>query len=115
MPPRQLSRHRFTRGVRDTAGRMMLTPRAPFRFVEREDTVLHTVAEGDTLYTLAGRYYETIDPARACGLWWIIADFQPDPVIDPTCVLTPGVVLYIPSVRTVQSEIFSEERRGITA
>ncbi len=112
MPPRQLSRHRYTRGVRDSVGRLALTARNPFRFVEREDTVEHTVVDGDTLYTLAGRYYNVIDPERACGLWWVIADFQPDPIFDPTCMLEPGRVMYIPSPLVVTNEVFSEARRS---
>ena len=26
----------------------------------------------------------------ACGYWWAIADFQPDPILDPTLVLETG-------------------------
>lgn len=111
MPPRKLSRHRYTRGVRDREARLFLTARNPFRFVEREDTVEHTVAAGDTLFTLAGRYYNVIDPERACGLWWVIADFQPEPIHDPTCMLEEGRVLYIPSPIRVTNEVFSEARR----
>jgi hypothetical protein len=48
---------------------------------------------------------------RPSGLWWIIADFQPDPIHDPTVRLTPGRTLYIPSLRTVQEEVFSDKRR----
>jgi hypothetical protein len=50
--------------------------------------------------------------ARPAGLWWVIADFQPDPVHDPTLSLEPGRVLVVPSIRTVQEEIFSETRRA---
>jgi hypothetical protein len=98
--------------VRDSEGALVLTPPSPFRFVTRSDTIVHEVSEGDSLFTLAGRYYAAIDPARACGLWWVIADFQPEPIYDPTCRLAPGAVLYVPSVRTVLEEVFNERRRG---
>jgi hypothetical protein len=90
---------------------LFLTARNPFRFVEREDTIEHTISEGDTLYTLAGRYYNVIDPERACGLWWVIADFQPTPVHDPTCLLEVGRIVYVPSPTVVTNEVFSEARR----
>jgi hypothetical protein len=41
----------------------------------------------------------------------VIADFQPDPIHDPTLELEPGRVLVIASLRTVLEEIFSESRR----
>jgi hypothetical protein len=40
-----------------------------------------------------------------------IADFQPDPVHDPTLSLDLGRVLFIPSVRVVTEEVFAEARR----
>jgi len=41
----------------------------------------------------------------------VIADFQPDPVHDPTLSLDLGRVLFIPSVRVVTEEVFAEARR----
>jgi hypothetical protein len=114
MGPKRLSRHRFTRGIRDATGALVLSAPQPFRFVEREDNIEHVVAEGDSLFTLAGRFYERIDPERACGLWWIIADFQPEPIFDPTCRLEVGSTIYAPSVRTVLGEVFAESRRSET-
>ncbi len=69
----------------------------------------HVVAQGDTLFSLAAHYFAPIP--RAAGLWWIIADFQPDPVHDPTIRLTPATTLVIPSVRTILESVFSETRR----
>ena len=112
MPPRRMSRHTFTLGVTDEDDRLTLTDRVPFRFVERADTRQHRVGEGDTLQTLAGRYLAPLP--NACRLWWVIADFQPEPIHDPTIAVAPGTVLHIPSVRTVLEEVFSEERREQT-
>jgi hypothetical protein len=110
MPPRRFSRHTFTSAVQDGAGRLVLTDREPFRFRSLPDNRQHVVKEGETLFSLAGRYFAPLN--RPAGLWWVIADFQPDPIHDPTIVLEPGRVLVIPSVRTVLEEIFSERRRG---
>ncbi len=41
----------------------------------------------------------------------LIADFQPDPIHDPTLSLEVGRVLVVPSLRTVTEEVFSEKRR----
>jgi hypothetical protein len=72
------------------------------------DTRLHTVTEGETLYTIAGRYFRP--RPRACGLWWIIADFQPDPILDPTLTLEPGRRLFIPSLASVDLYILAPVR-----
>lgn len=111
MPPRTLSRHSYTRGYKDSVGHLVLTRAEPYRFRELPDNRFHTVGLGDTLFALAEREYQPIDPERAAGLWWVIADFQPDPIHDPTIRLTPGRVLVIPSVTTVITKVFDERRR----
>jgi hypothetical protein len=110
MPPRRFSRHTFTSAVQDGAGRLVLTDREPFRFRSLPDNRQHVVKEGESLFSLAGRYFAPLP--RPAGLWWVVADFQPDPIHDPTIALEPGRVLVISSVRTVLEEIFSERRRG---
>lgn len=109
MPPRRWSRYTFATAVPDADGNLFLHGDEPFRFVDRPDTTAHIVRRGDSLFTLAGRYFEGVP--RACGLWWVIADFQPEPIHDPTRMLELGRVLYIPSFRTLKEEIFSEARR----
>lgn len=111
MPPRRYSRHTFcTAAVDETTGALMLSEPEPFGFQSLSDNVQHTVRDGDTLFGLAGTYFAPL--ARACGLWWIIADFQPTPIVDPTLKLAPGSTLWIPSLRTVTELVFSETRRG---
>jgi hypothetical protein len=110
MPPRRFSRHTFTSAVKDDEGRLFLTEREPFRFRSLPDNRQHVVKEGETLFSLAGRYFAPLP--RPAGLWWVIADFQPDPIHDPTVALEPGRVLVVPSIRTVQEEVFSETRRA---
>lgn len=113
MPPRRFSRFTFSAAVLDDAGRLLLTEREPYRFRALADTRQHVVQQGDTLFTLAGRYFAPLP--RPAGLWWAIADFQPEPIHDPTLALHPGRLLFIPSVRVITEEIFSEARRQGTA
>jgi hypothetical protein len=110
MPPLEQSRHIFTTFLPDDEERLYLTARKPFGFQSFGDTVQHVVQEGDTLFSLAGRYlFDSL-------LWWVIADFQPEPIQDPTIRLdqSPGLgkVVYVPSTRRVNEEIFNELRRS---
>ena len=109
MPPRKFSRHTFTTGIVDEYANNLLTDRRPYTFRSLGDNVQHVVKEGETLFTIAGQ--EFFPMPRPAGLWWIIADFQPIPIHDPTLKLTPGRVLFVPSLRTVQEDILSERRR----
>lgn len=111
MPPRLRSRHTYTIGFEDadTLGKLQLSEREPFYYRDYPDNREHVVVQGDTLHRLAGAYFAPIDdPAQ---LWWVIADFQPAPIHDPTIRLEPGSTIIIPSVRTVLEVIFSENRR----
>ena len=102
------SRHSFCSGVRNEDGELFLTEREPYRFHNHTDTRVHSVVQGDTLFDLAGRYFAPLP--RACGFWWVIADFQPDPIIDPTIELEVGRRLFIPSTRVLTDVIFGEQR-----
>jgi hypothetical protein len=109
MPPRAGSRHSFAFAYYDDSDKLFLAEREPYRFRTHTDTRTHIVVQGDTLYDLAGRYFAPMP--RACGFWWVIADFQPDPIIDPTLELTVGRRLYVPSLRVLTDVILSEQRR----
>jgi hypothetical protein len=111
MPPRINSRYQFCTGLADSSGRLFLSEREPFRFQELDDNIQHQVTGGESLWALAAKYYGDLpDPDQ---LWWIIADFQPDPILDPTIALLAGQTLLIPSVRTVRELIFSEARSDL--
>lgn len=109
MPPRRNSRHTFTTAFLEESGEeLVLTDAEPFRFRNYPDNRTHVVVLEDTLFNLAARYFKGVK--RPAGLWWIISDFQPDPIHDPTLALEPGTTLWIPSLRTVTEEIFSASR-----
>ena len=110
MPPRRFSRYTFSAALLDDDQRLFLTEREPYGFRTLPDNRQHVVRQGETLFSLAGRYFEPLP--RASGLWWVIADFQPDGAVhDPTLSLELGRVVLIPSVRVVTEEIFAETRR----
>lgn len=111
MPPRWPSRHMFCYSEPDDDGVLRLSERNPYRFRIFADTITHIVRDGDTLWNLAARYYSGFD--RPAGLWWVIADFQPDgKVYDPTIRLKDGDMLLVPSPAVVEHVIFSDERRS---
>ncbi len=109
MPPRRFSRYSFSAAVLDDAGQLFLTEREPFRFRSFPDNRQHVVQQGDTVFSLAGRYFAPLP--RPSGLWWVIADFQPEPIHDPTLALDLGRLLFIPSIRVITEEVFAEARR----
>lgn len=112
MAVHQGSRHSFVEGRVDAEGRTFLTDRIPYGFRALPDNRVHIVSEGDTLFTLAGRYFQPL--TRPAGYWWAIADFQPHPIHDPTIALVAGSVIVVPSVRTLVEFILNERRRAET-
>src|SRR5438477_6919606 len=106
MPPQVGSRYMFCDAVRGPDGRLELTEREPYGFVSHPDNRTHVVVQGDTLFSLAGRYFAPLP--RACGFWWAIADFQPDPIVDATLALEIGRPLHICSVRVLTDVILGE-------
>lgn len=109
MPPRRYSRHTFSTAFRTDAGLVLLTDPEPFRYKDLPDNTVHRSKQGETVFSLAGRYFRGLP--RPAGLFWVIMDFQPTPIHDPTISLTNGQILFIPSIRTVVEEIFGEQRR----
>lgn len=103
------SRYRYVTELEDSDGTHYLDEREPFRYRAEPDNRIHIANEGDTWWGLAGIYFPTYQ--RACGLWWLICEYQPEPVIDPTIAIEPGATIVIPSERIVRTEVFSEERR----
>ena len=99
MPPRINSRHEFVTSFDDVSTDVrVLSARVPFRFREFDDNIKWVVGEGDTLFTISNKVYQGFGD-RPAGLWWIVADFQPDPILDPTLVLDVGRTIFAPSER----------------
>ena len=111
MPPRTFSRHLFTRAIQLADRTVVLTDREPYGFRQLSDTRRVTVKERDTLWGYAAIYFASDNIIRPNDLWWVIADFQPTPIVDPTIRLTPGSTIHIPSIRVLFEDIFSEARR----
>jgi hypothetical protein len=109
MPPQQFSRHTFTHGEEDSDERLFLTDRIAFGFTELPDNRRVVAQQGDTVFSLAAKYFKGLD--RPAGFWWVIADFQPQPIHDPTIQLAAGQIIVIPSIRTIIERIFNEDRR----
>ena len=109
MPPRVNSRHSFTEARLEAAsGKLLLGPRVPFRYLDRPDNRVHVVRSGDTLWNLARRYFSPLArlPLYSSSmLYWVIMDFQPTPILDPTRRLADGSTLVIPSVATVVDRV----------
>lgn len=103
------SRFTFSQQWFDELGQVFLDDRKPYGYRAFSDNTLHTVTTGETVFSIAGSHFRPLP--RAAGLWWVIADFQPNPIHDPTIKLIEGSVLVLPSQRTVIEEIFAEGRR----
>lgn len=115
MPPRRFSRYTYSTAFLEVlpdgtaTEALILSDPGPFRFRSFTDNRVHVVKQGDTLFSLAFKYFRPLP--RPSGLYWVIMDFQPTPIHDPTLRLADGAQLVIPSVRTVLEEVFSEKRR----
>ncbi len=109
MPPRNNSRYLFTSAqTREGEEKLFLSWRIPFRYIDLADNIPFEVREGDTLHRIASKVYSSLGElplVSAANLWWVIADFQPIPIQDPTILLVPGQQLILPSARTVQERI----------
>lgn len=111
MPPQLNSRHTHTTAQLDAAReKLFLSDRIPFRYGRYEDNATHVVKGGETLQMIASRFFAPLGRLpkySAANLWWIIADFQPTPIHDPTLRLAEGQVLIIPSVATVIGRVLA--------
>lgn len=108
MPMYPWSRYRYCTMYAD-GDVMYLDEREPFRYRDDTDNRYHTASEGDTWWGLAHLYFQGVP--RACGLWWLLCEFQPEPVIDPTIAIPDGKLIIVPSMRLLRMKIFSVEER----
>jgi len=111
MSARRFSRYTFAEVSADeTTGRLTVRDRSRYRFENRSDLRRHVVEGGQSLFTIAERRFPGF--SRGAGLWWVIADFQPSPIHDPTIAVTTGRLLFVPSEQAVLERLFSSRRRS---
>jgi hypothetical protein len=105
MAPQPNSRYLLCRGKRDAQRRLYLDDRSPLRYdADLPGTETVTAAEGPAYSFLAWLAFQRYGDEH---LWWIIAEFQPLPIRDPTLNLTAGQQLYLPSARVVRERVLS--------
>ena len=114
MPALRNSRYQHSTTYTDTAGARFLTEPPLIPYVDSLDNKVHTVTGGESLQDIAHKYFGDFgsDTFPAAALWYIVAQFQPTPIIDPTLRLPAGLRLYIPSKAYVASRVFDKSRRN---
>ncbi|MBU0999547.1 hypothetical protein KKG24_04610 [Patescibacteria group bacterium] len=107
-----MSRYKFCQVMLQSDSTVMLTDRVPYEFEPGlAGTHQHVASQGDTWRSIAHRYWRNSFGRYAGDLWWVIADFQPTAVVDPTIAISAGTVVHVPSPATVLS-VFDESRRA---
>ena len=105
----EFSRYRYCTVLDNGTGTKYLDEREPFRFSDESDNRFHMAKEGETWWGLAWRYFRSFrNPSL---LWWLLCEYQPEPVIDPTIIIEAGTQVVIPSERVLRSYVFSREQR----
>jgi nucleoid-associated protein YgaU len=109
--------YRFSRYLRadphkDSDGNIFVDFPAPIELEkDGEDDLIYQVKEGDTLFSIAYRFYEDTNfkskgfEVRPSGFWWIIAEVNN--IVDATQPLKAGTTLVIPSISRIQFEVIS--------
>lgn len=111
----EYSRYRYCTvlSAADSHETKYLDEREPFRFQDETDNRFYTAVDGDTWWGLCHKFFPSFP--RKAGLWWLLCEFQPEPVIDPTLAIQPGTQIVIPSERLVRTQVFNRERRRFHA
>jgi len=98
------SRYRQSSTYLSDSGRLVLLERQPWRFEDREDNLFHVSSVADAWWTIAEQYYGHISD-RACGLWWVVFDYQTPALVDPTLKIRPNTLIVLPSPGVVVGEV----------
>ena len=95
--------------IQDSKNRLSFTSRTRLLWEDIEGVRAHVCAEGDTLISLAVRYFgASISGISGARLWWAIADFQPAPINDPTVTLKAGEIILIPPLPAIQAALVND-------
>jgi hypothetical protein len=105
MSARGNSRYANAGVAKDAEGRTFIQQEDPVPYQPRFDNVLHMVKEGETLELLADRFFGGL--ADSALLYWIVGQFQPEPIQDPTEALEGGTIMVIPSQDYVNSDVLA--------
>ncbi len=95
--------------VEDDDGFRYTTEVEPYPYEKLPDNIEHICVEGDTWHSIASKYWSPIPQAGTYSR--AIADFQPDPILDPFIKLQRGQKIIVPSRITFESKILDPERR----
>jgi nucleoid-associated protein YgaU len=107
-PQFDLSRYKFSEVLQDSDENAYTEDREPPVYeAGRLDDILHTVKGGDTLISIAQTYYWDLTE-YASELWWVLADMQPTPIINPFALLKPGLLIIVPAPERVTAEILAQ-------
>lgn len=106
-----ISRYLFCIEYEDENENLALSRRVPYRYKEFDDNIVHDAIEGEMVHDIAQSYYgEIYNEREARNMFWIICDFQPDPIIDCTLIMKAGQKIIVPSPRAVELYIRDPER-----
>jgi phage tail protein X len=89
----EYSRHRATDVFSTNDGDMFVEEREPIDTPADEYSAKHEAASSDSVFGLAGYYYNRLVP-RAAGLWFAI--MEANGIVDPTRRIRGGTELVIP-------------------
>jgi len=95
--------------IKDINGNDIVVPRAFFRYKEIDDNIIHIAKDNESLWEIATQYYSDVLQNPSLH-YWIIADYQPEPILDPTQTMVQGRTIYVPSIRTIETLINNPDR-----
>lgn len=94
------SRYRLAITVRDESQNLAYTLIRDSRslYDPAADNRIYQAQAGENVYSIAARHFRGFE--RPAALFWIIADYQPTPILDPAKDLD-GTKVYIPPAEKV--------------
>lgn len=74
-------------------------------FIDDSENEMHIVKLGDTLESIAHQYFKGFP--NSAQLFWIIGEYQPTPILDPTLKLKVGSLIIIPAQSIVYELLYA--------